>query len=152
MKTERFNIQEEITDRVLLEKLENILGAEETYGGTIERIKNIKIVQKISWSKSCVNCEFLVEFDALINGDFWNYDRFVDRKWIRFNGFTEGLKYYSVYDKEEDYVGVESPMTCIFDMVSYDICKAIIDYLECRLNYDIIYSGVEESYDKYIRA
>ena len=154
MKTETIKIKETITNRKLLKKLENAFGYNEMPGDYFEKVTNIKIIQKTHIYKNDVKCEFLVEFDALVDGDFGEdyKGNWITKKWYRFNKLCEGPVYNSYYDKEEDYIGVESDYSVIMDMTSYDICKALIDILEHDMNYDIIYSGVEESHSKYVMA
>lgn len=73
-------------------KIEDILGADELYGGVILEIKNIKLIQNVNVYEDGVRVEFNYVFDALVNGDF---DRDNDHpEWIRFetslfNGVAE---------------------------------------------------------------
>ena len=121
-----------------ISKLEDVLGAEELYGGGILEIKNIICHMTYNIYDDGVDAEFEFQFDALVDGDFDEDE--MKPHWIRFKLFNDGPAfngYYTEYGPE-----VEPKDEVMMDVSCYKGNQAIIELLQ-EAGYEPTYNGVE---------
>lgn len=126
------------------DELENILGAEELYGGSIKKIRNVTLYQYPTIYTDGVSVKYRFVFDVLTDGDFEDYNdatgEWVNQNWIRFDTDRMGGVIESEYVVGAYYEDGE-PISEVEDAyhvgAEYKTVKAIINLLYSN-NYEMI--------------
>ena len=86
-------------NKEIFNELESILGAEELYGGSILKIKNIVLYQYPTIYSDGVSVKYRFVFDALVDGDFGDNvsNKRTNQTWIRFDTYKMGAAFESEY-------------------------------------------------------
>ena len=126
------------------DELENILGAEELYGGSIKKIKNVTLYQYPTIYTDGVSVRYRFVFDVLTDGDFEDYNdatgEWVNQNWIRFDtGRMGGVidSEYIINAYYEDGEPISEPRDAYHVGAEYKTVKAIINLLYNN-NYEMI--------------